>query len=214
MLHSNPIACLSMGAFGAAASKYLQLLCPDSLMVEPLSEGSIPAVKLANCRAAVLFTEQLPPRVCEQLNDLAHQNQQVFLPVSLGASTLTIGPVVLPGMGACWQCWEQRSKQHARHIGQAEQSADSGLEAISLSSQRLLYPCALIAACEVLWMCQDVQRLRAVAGSVWRMDLGTHDVSTSTTVGVHDCKYCGLERPAETRGFAQMSEALQSHWLS
>jgi bacteriocin biosynthesis cyclodehydratase domain-containing protein len=133
--------------------------------------------------------------------------------VILDHPQLEIGPAVVPGLGACHDCYRRRLAQHdtARVIRAAvgdhyDAHPESGPDGY-LPSTALL---AAAVAAEV------VDRLRtdaaAEAGRVRQIEVPTQQVRTGRVVGVHGCPRCGLGRDETTRSYERLPEMLQGVW--
>jgi bacteriocin biosynthesis cyclodehydratase domain-containing protein len=70
-----------------------------------------------NGSAALIAAMWRPcPAVCEQADGLAFRHRRPWLPVIMDHPHVRVGPLVAPGYGACFACFEARYAQHdGRH---------------------------------------------------------------------------------------------------
>ena len=194
-----------VGPFGEAVAARLRDIRSDVLIAEPGRERP-PGL-------AVLAAWRRVPELERTLDDEAFRTGTPWLPVILDHPQLEIGPVIVPGQGACHGCYRRRLAQHdnARVIRAAldvhyDAHPESGPDGYLPST-------ALLAAAAV----DDVvARLRADAGSeagrVRQIEVTTQQMRTGRVVGVHGCPKCGLGRDETTRSYERLPEMLQEVW--
>ncbi|BCY08344.1 TOMM precursor leader peptide-binding protein [Actinoplanes sp. L3-i22] len=201
-----------VGPFGFAVAERLRDLCTDVSIVDApgfsktKTDLSVRSVK-------VLASWRRTPRLEREFDDESFRTGQPWLPVILDHPQLEIGPAVVPGLGACHDCYRRRLAQHdnARVIRAAigdhyDAHPESGPDGYLPST-------ALLAAAVVA---DVVDRLRtdaaAEAGRVRQIEVPTQQVRTGRAVGVHGCPRCGLGRDETTRSYERLPEMLQGVW--
>ncbi|WP_436535065.1 TOMM precursor leader peptide-binding protein [Actinoplanes sp. HUAS TT8] len=153
------------------------------------------------------------PHLEHEFDEESHRTGRPWLPVILDHPMLEIGPVVVPGLGACQDCYRRRQAQHdnARVIRAAvgeyyDAHPDAGPDGY-LPSTALL---AAAAAADV------VERLRddpaAEAGRIRQIEVPTQQMRAGRVVGVHGCPRCGTGRDETTRSYERLPEMLQGVW--
>ncbi len=148
------------------------------------------------------------PGLCRPLDELCHEHRRAFVPAIADGSTLCIGPAVLPGKSACWNCWELRSRQHAKN-DQERSALKQYYEAHPQAGPAgFLEPFALMAAAKVASAIQSHDHLQQQAGQIWQVDMFTGQVTTGYVIGVDGCPRCGLGRPLATRTYEDIRESL------
>ena len=125
------------------------------------------------------------------------------------APHLRVGPLVVPGSGACRSCHEKRTLQHSSRPAQLEALWNYYDANPGLGPQGYLAPFAEIAALRLAQFVDELdQNPAAAAGSVWEIDVVSRLTKTGKVVGIHGCPRCGLGRDESTRSFAEMLEEL------
>lgn len=194
-----------VGPFGQAVAERLRDIRDDVVIAEAGRERPPGMTVLAAWRRV--------PDLERTLDDEAFRTGTPWLPVILDHPQLEIGPVVVPGHGACHGCYRRRQTQHdnARVIRTA---IDVHYEANPAAGPDGYLPStALLAAAAV----DDVvARLRAdpeaEAGRVRQIEVTTQQMRTGRVVGVHGCPKCGLGRDETTRSYERLPEMLQEVW--
>lgn len=208
----KPIHVFTAGAFGAAVVIRLRTLMTDVIVTAcDTAEATGPSY-WPPARLHAIAAWRPVPRLARILNQTSYAWKTPFIPAVLEASHLVVGPVVVPGLGACHACYERRRLQHdprpeARSalLNQYEQDPDSG-------AQGHLAVFADIAAVRMAQSIRQVETEPAqAAGRVWRFDVLTRQVAASVVTGVHGCVHCGLRREEATRSYAGLHEELS--WL-
>jgi len=206
----NSIAIFPVGGFGHAVAERLSAM---SLETEIADVGGVLSNALAMARVVVLASWRPVPVLFERLDDACHAAGKPLAPVLLDGTILRVGPLVVPGSGPCWHCWVQRLEQHA-----SRSDPRLRLREFYRTSPADAGPCgyldafALIAAARVFQLLQAWLTGAALPGNVWQIDMLTRVVATSTTVGIHGCPRCGLNRSAGERTYASLREALAHLW--
>jgi bacteriocin biosynthesis cyclodehydratase domain-containing protein len=204
------VSLISAGPFGAAVAHHLSNLRKD-VSETPWAEGPI---QPAMARVTILAAWRPLPLLCEQLDELSFQWQRPFVPVMTESAVLRIGPVVVPGRGPCWHCWEQRSRQHSKWPA-AEQDLREYYAANPQAGPRgYLEPFAVIAAARAAQIIEELDSSQEVPGYIWQIDMMTREIITSVVAGVHDCPRCGLHRSLPELGYEKMERELAYLWES
>lgn len=201
---------LSVGAFGIAVARYLKAFRRD-LWETVVTDESTVQPKIAH--VTVVAAWRPVPKLCELVDELSFEWQRPFIPVMVESAALRLGPVVIPGRGACWHCWTARSRQHSE-LAPAQlallQHYTSNPEA---GPQGYLEPFAMMAAARIAQIIEELDSSAAIPGYVWQIDMMTRAINTSMVVGVHGCPRCGIDRLARELGFAEMQRELSYLWL-
>ncbi|GID91976.1 TOMM precursor leader peptide-binding protein [Amorphoplanes digitatis] len=207
-----------VGPFGYAVAERLRDLCHD-IEVAGAPAGSVapPPVpdpeRPSGPRLNLLVAWRRVPLMEREFDEESFRSGQPWLPVVLDHPVLEIGPVVVPGAGACHGCYLRRRTQHdpARAVRAAvENHYDSDAVA---GPAGYLPSTALFAAAAAA---DVVDRLRNSpedeAGRVRQIDVPTQQVRSGRVVGVHGCPRCGLGRPEATRSYERLPELLSGVW--
>jgi bacteriocin biosynthesis cyclodehydratase domain-containing protein len=205
---------LSCGPFGEAVGRYLKTIREDMAYTHVIDDMLPLPSTWPEARINVLAAWRPVPDLCELLNQLSHERRRPFLPVIQDLTALRFGPLVIPGRGACWNCWVTRWRQHSGWTKERESLLRYYATHPCDGPAGYLEPFALMAAARISQTMSAVDSCIAIPGCVWQIDVLTRQVDTSTVVGVHDCSWCGLGRPKATRTFADMRKELTYLWVA
>lgn len=201
-----------VGPFGRAVADYVSLLHPKTCATESVGCDMSAAEPASVCDAEVVVAWRPMRYVCESIAAFSRQRKLPFIPVILDSGVLSLGPIILPG-SACWNCWMMRSQQHSPFPTQREvllRFYDSNPHA---GPEGFAEPLAMFAASRIIWAVEQCQtRPAAIGGFVWELDLSSRHVQTGQLVGVDGCTNCGLNRPLESRTYAEVRSALSVLW--
>jgi bacteriocin biosynthesis cyclodehydratase domain-containing protein len=207
---------VSIGEFGSAVARRLRhyrhdvrelnVPCPMPRFKEATEES------LRGKSNMVVASSHPATSICERLAGIARESQCSFLPVVIDESVLRLGPVVVPGIGGCWNCWAARREQHDGHPQETAALHEFYNHHPGTGPCGYLDPFAWIAASLVAAILSSRQHLEHWAGKIWQMDLFSREVTTGELVGVDGCGWCGLNRPLETRTYREIQQALGYLW--
>jgi bacteriocin biosynthesis cyclodehydratase domain-containing protein len=209
---TEPICLGTTGRFGATVGSYLAALRPDIQHVNP--EGLADPHHWPSARVSILAASRPEPGVCTFLDELSHERKRPFIPLVAEFRSLRLGPIVVPGNGGCWRCWNRRTLQHSSHPTCSAAMHEHYATHPDAGPKGYLRPFAMIGAAWIVQIIQTLDLQEHVGGHVWEIDLLTREISTSQVVGIHDCPRCGLHRDSPGRSFVEMRQALSHLWES
>lgn len=208
-----------VGPFGYAVAERLRDLCHDVEVAGAGATGTVVRPRVPDParppgpRLNLLVTWRRVPQMEQEFDEESFRSGQPWLPVILDHPVLEIGPVVVPGVGACHTCYRRRLAQHdgSRAIRDAvDQHYDADASAGPAGYLPATALFAAAAAAEV------VDRLRAApaseAGRVRQIDVPTQQLRSGLVVGVHGCPRCGLGRDETTRSYERLPAMLKGVW--
>jgi bacteriocin biosynthesis cyclodehydratase domain-containing protein len=207
------LSVLSIGSFGTAVASHLvrrgykvtQLSCDQQGI--PLADPGTPP-------DAYILASSSPIRtVARELEKIGRRQDRPFFPVTIDSSALFVGPLVVPGLGACFTCWERRSLQHTVSRKERKTLLEFYDSSRHTGPAGFLHAFALIGAASLAGVLEDAEELTRRAGQVWVVDLFTRAVSSGKVVGIDGCAHCGLARDLQNRSFAQMKSELADLWM-
>jgi bacteriocin biosynthesis cyclodehydratase domain-containing protein len=205
----GPLHIIGAGPWGHEVADRLSCLTPEPLVTLLELDASPAELHLRPARSRVLAASRPVPALAVALDDSAHESQSPWLPVVLTHPHLQIGPVVVPGRGACFGCWQRRLRQHA-----PAPEVDAALQRYydEHATEQLyghLPPSVEIAAAMAL---RVVDRMAsdpgAEAGWLRQINLVSRHMSKGRGVGVHGCVRCGLGRSEPGRSHERLSVAM------
>jgi bacteriocin biosynthesis cyclodehydratase domain-containing protein len=160
-------------------------------------------------RMYILASWRPVPRLIESLNAMCHATRTPLLPAIVDGYQLVVGPVIVPGLSACHRCYELRIRQHyARQEARAALNAHYDLHPES-GPKGHLRVFADLAAIRLAQLVQKLDRApKEAAGNVWRLDLLTRQAVSGRVIGVHGCRYCGMQRDEQSRSHGLLEEEL------
>jgi len=204
---------VTIGAFAGAVAGCLRrfrvalhessVSCPTVPPIEEVLAGSAALVAVASHPARAIF---------ERLAEIAHDKQRPFLPLVIDESVLRLGPVAVPGAGGCWHCWVARRGQHDGHYRETAALHEFYDHHPCRGPQGFLEPFAWMAAVQIVAILGSREQLEQWAGKIWQLDLFSREVTTGELIGVDGCARCGLNRPLNTRSYAEMQDTLAYLW--
>jgi bacteriocin biosynthesis cyclodehydratase domain-containing protein len=212
---SCSIAVVPVGSFGRAVAKYLALICPGTTeIVAPGSGCSIDQMPVGGCGVLAVAAWRPVPSMVKSLCQLSQAARWPFIPLIVESSSLRLGPVIVPGISGCWDCWLLRAKQHAP--SDKEQSALWSYYEThpEIGPRGFLESFAMLGASEIISASRRCEGSAEAAGYIWEMNTFTRDVSTGRLVGVDDCPHCGLQRDLRERTFVELRQSLAFLWKS
>jgi len=201
----EPVLLVDVGPFGAAVARHLLRLRRD--VVRAATEDVLSSTKLA-LRMIVLAAWRPVVAQCTELDIVSRKRGCPFVPAVMEGSTLSIGPVIIPGKNGCWHCWNRRRDQHEPFA--AERSAVSGFydRCPDAGPFGYLDAVSLLAASRLSSTIDVLDRDAIEGGELWQMKILTREVTGGHVIGVDACPHCGLKRPLASRTY----RALEAHF--
>jgi bacteriocin biosynthesis cyclodehydratase domain-containing protein len=208
-LNTQPIHILSRGAFGEAVTARLTRFLPDLVQIS-LEDATAAWPK---ARINLVVSGQPIKALLRLLDEASFASQTPFIAVVMVGTRLQIGPIVWPGKGACYSCFEKRQLQHSL-TPELDKALDLYYEANPARKLQGYLPAfAEIAALRVaqlvnLLESEGEETSQVVGGQVWQLDIISRQITTSTVVGIHGCVRCGLGRDEQTRSYKELQDKL------
>ena len=201
-----------VGPFGSAVVRHLSDFLPD-LRVASGEAAPAPGVgDSQEFRCQLLAAWRPVPSLCDDLDRRCRERGIPFMPLIVDGADLRLGPVMLPEGGACWQCWELRSRQHAASARERSALLRHYTAHSEAGPRGYLEPFALMGASRLVAAMRGCEERSIEAGWIWQLNVFTGDVQTGRLIGLDSCRQCGLERPAESRTYAELRERLGHLW--
>jgi bacteriocin biosynthesis cyclodehydratase domain-containing protein len=201
----------AVGPFGLAVADRLRDLCADVEIAG--TPGAVVRPRVPEPHLNLLIAWRRVPRMEREFDAEAFRTGQPWLPVTLDHPVLEIGPVVVPGVGPCHDCYRARMGQHDpgrdfRALVDAHYDENPSDGPTGYLPSTALFAAAAIA---------DVAtRLRTApereAGRVRQFDVPTQGLWSGHVVGVHGCARCGLGRDETTRSYDRLPALLKGVW--
>ena len=205
---TKPVHVIWSGTFGKVVATDLGVLRSDCLSAVSAED----VASFPEARIRVLAAWRPVPRLCELLDEVSHESRCPFLPLISDATTLRLGPVIIPGKGSCWSCWIKRGRQHDPWVDRREALSQYYAVHPDKGPQGYLRPFAMMSAARLSAIINEIDAGSALGGYVWQVNMMTREITTCIAVGVHDCPRCGRQCPSATRSFAEMKEKLGYLW--
>lgn len=208
----KPIHVLSVGPFGRAVGAAFKELMPEApgVIVTALrdDETTFPAL-WPTASIHILAAWRQVRALSRAFDEMCHAWRTPFIEAVMETPMLRVGPVVVPGSGACRGCYEKRTLQHASRPAQLEALWQYYDANPGRGPQGYLTPFIEIAALRLAQFVDELEQNPAqAAGSVWELDVVSRLTRTGKVVGIHACPRCGLGRNEATRSFAEMLDEL------
>lgn len=129
-------------------------------------------------------------RECDILDIACHENSTPWSAVVLEDSYLLSGPVIVPGVTACYSCFRRRYQTHAPLLDQ-EGAIDLAYDNDPTLGSPGHTPSAVALAVASLLL--DRQEHSKCAGRARRVGLLSGDLDETRTVPVHGCERCSAK---------------------
>jgi bacteriocin biosynthesis cyclodehydratase domain-containing protein len=186
------------------------LICPDEFgaavgddLAKRLGEravrydGPVAAGLLPVAATYVVVAGRPLPAALQALDGAVHAWRRRLVPVTVEHPYLRLGPVVVPGVGACYQCFAARQLQHSLTPEYGDAVLEHWRAPAARSFPGWLPPLAGFAAA---WVERTLAREPAlVAGRVEQLHLVNLQLVGGRAVGIHGCRRCGLRRDERRR---------------
>lgn len=209
MIQRDPVHVLSVGAFGEAVARALKELLPD--VVETTHSGHTSTAQWPIARLNILAAWRPVPTLSRLVEGASYAWRIPSLTVVLEDPMMRVGPVVVPGIGACSTCYEKRILQHTPRQAVYAALFNHYTAHPESGPQGYLTAFAEIAATRLVQQIHHLERDPATeAGRLWQMDMMTRNTVTAQIIGAHGCPRCGLQRDEATRSYKDMQRELSS----
>jgi bacteriocin biosynthesis cyclodehydratase domain-containing protein len=198
----EPVHVLTVGAFGQAVADALAELLPDVRQtVVDENQQTTPAIwPIAHVH--ILAAWRPVPHLYQLCDGISYAWKRPWIATVLEDHLLRVGPVVVPGRGACHTCYEKRLLQHSPRQGLYKALDRYYTDHPASGPQGYLPSFAEIAATR---LAQIIAHLDAdpssEAGKLWVLDTLNRQIASPSVIGVHDCPRCGLKRDLATRSY-------------
>lgn len=203
------ITVLSQGAFG----EHVAALLSGNARWPVIEVNSVIDAFKTDSLAVVIALWRPCPALCEEADVLAFRQQRPWLPVVMDHPHVRVGPMVMPGYGACFACFTARSDQHDDQpdITAALRAAfdrDPGFG----PGGHLDYHARLAAALSMVvlgdlsgnWMAAAAAQV--ITSGVYRSDLRRHPV-----IARQSCSRCGSPREAVSSTVADLLRGIAAY---
>lgn len=210
---SDTIYCFASGGFGEAVASVLRENFPE--MIEVYSDTQNPIVAsietYPQAQWHILTSWRPAARYCHAIEEISYRQKSIFIPVVMNGALLQIGPVVVPGTGACYSCYEKRFFQHTQLQSQFRDIYNYYDTHPESGPRGYLHAVADLAAMHVMQIMQRLEREpERVAGHLWQWNSMTFEGLESMVTGIHACPRCGLQRNEATRSYEELQQVLAS----
>lgn len=205
----NRIHVIAVGSFGDAVAECLSESLPVAV-TRPNAQNQVFPAEWPRAAVHVLAAWRPVPHISKTLDSVSFQWHVPWLPVVCEHPYLRIGPIVLPGRGACCTCFDQRVQQHL-HKPEITRTIQSHYDAHPESGPGgHIRAVALFAAASAQEIIERMHvKPEAEAGNVYQIDLVNLRTAKGHAVGLHGCPRCGLQRDERTRSFVTLQAHLE-----
>jgi bacteriocin biosynthesis cyclodehydratase domain-containing protein len=200
------VALLRLGDFGDHVAA---LLCDNARWPQAMADSVADAFE-KDSRAFIAAMWRPCPAVCEEADALAFRHQRPWLPVVMDHPHVRVGPVVVPGQGACFACFTARYDQHdsQRDITAAlragfDREPDFGPRGYLDHHARLAAALAQIALGDL-----SEDWLASAAAQVLTFNVYRNAIRRHTVIARSGCPRCG--RPADAANGSAMADLLHN----
>jgi bacteriocin biosynthesis cyclodehydratase domain-containing protein len=204
--------CLSTDTYGTKVNDYLRQRHPSikNYSITRTADLQSRALRadLVSCPAILLSSGRPAPRLAKNAASLAREHEIAFIPTLPDGPFLRLGPVIVPTVSGCWECWERRLLQHDQHPTVSSSISTFYNEDTPPSPLGYIGALAQLVASQIVNLTNSSETLAAWAGIAWQLNMFSLEVIVGRLVGVDGCLNCGLRRPAQVRSVAELKEFL------
>lgn len=195
--------------FGRAVAEMLER---DGGPVAQPAETAIAAMEACDgpTGPVILIAGLFRPGLFDRMDLLAHQARQPWAPIFPSHQHLFCGPVVVPGQGACLDCFRRRHLSNLRPREFAEHEEILGRHADAHADFAIpgFLPSTVAAAVSFIEALETGMVARA--GTLLRLSLTSPDLERSHIIPIHGCRRCGSPASTGARFTAHLIPALGS----
>ncbi|KJJ41555.1 hypothetical protein UM89_12605 [Bacillus subtilis] len=207
----KPIHIMTTGDFGREVAQQLSKKI-DNIVITPLNEPLylLPSDRFPSARLHIFASWKSSSFISKQLDQLCFKWNEPWLPITMDHPYIRIGPLVIPGEGPCYHCFESRYLQHSpvpQYVKKIDTYYHSHPDAGPKGFLRSFAGWSAIFASTVIKSIDENELSQS--GRVWKLNMLTRESFSSQTISVHGCPRCGLKRPEENRSVKHLSENLQ-----
>lgn len=185
---------VAIGTFGEMLAD--QLSVDYQLQFSTTRNEALDPARWAPSRVQVVACAREEPRVFEVADMMAYALGRPWLPVTLDATSLRVGPLVDGAEGACYSCFVARQHQNQRFLETDKELFTAYREDPNLGVRGHLSAHVALAASAARTSIDSVLSGRSdQSGCVRRFSLLTPRVTVETLVPVHGCRRCDVQRP-------------------
>ncbi|MFW6692190.1 TOMM precursor leader peptide-binding protein [Streptomyces sp. MAR4 CNX-425] len=208
-LRLNTIAMAATGEFGRQVIDFLETCHPGERAVR---HADFTSAFDAQPDMVTFALWRADAGLAGRAEHAAHENGIPWLPVVLDHLTIRIGPLVVPGSGPCFTCFDARLVQHDRHW-ESTAALRAGYEGDrALGPRGFLPQHARTAAGWAAGMLAQSAAGSLPPGHVVTLALPSLDVSRDQVVAVGSCRRCReTPAPRDMTTLLRLSEPEGSH---
>ncbi|MDJ1132791.1 TOMM precursor leader peptide-binding protein [Streptomyces iconiensis] len=191
---------LAVGDFGAEVARCLGRAHPGTVVSHDRAARGTALLDSSGwppARIRVLASWRETPRLMETLDARSADWRTPWFPVVNEHPRLRVGPVVVPGEGACYRCFRRRRAQHEPPSTRStllHTHYDAHPEAGVAGFLPHHVDMAAAAASDVLHRIERGESADT-AGNVRHWNVLEHRMSSARVVGVHGCDRCRRSSP-------------------
>jgi bacteriocin biosynthesis cyclodehydratase domain-containing protein len=205
-LSSESVAVLGLGDFGDHVAAFIR----GNARWPVHMADSVGDAFEKHSRAFIATMWRPCPAACEEADALAFRHQRPWLPVVMDHPHVRVGPVVVPGQGACFACFTARYDQHdSQHEITAALRAGFDREP-DLGPRGYLDHHARLAAALAQMALGDLSDdwLAAAAAQVLTFSVYRNAIRRHPVIARSGCRRCG--RPADAANGSAMADLLHN----
>jgi bacteriocin biosynthesis cyclodehydratase domain-containing protein len=188
------VTLLGLGEFG----KHVVALLGRSSSWRVMVTRAIADAYALDSRAVIAAMWRPSPALCEEADALAFQHQRPWLPVVMDHPHVRVGPVVVPGGGACFACFTARYEQHdpqydatAALYAAYDRDPSFGPRGYLDHHARLAAALAEMALGDISTRCMLGAAAQVLTFNLYRGDIRRHPV-----IARSDCTRCSITSAA------------------
>jgi hypothetical protein len=208
----NHVLVLPVGDFGHAAAGHLKELMPSVDILAEATDSSAEALSKNPSAIVVLIAWRPVPMLSDLLDARSHSTGSTFVSLTIQDCTMLLGPIVMPGQGICWRCWNYRELESSVSPNVIQQRTTYYADHPTEGPRGYLPSFARLGAAQLMRSLISLESTVHSAGQVVRTNLYSRQITIGRAIGLDNCDRCGLHRPLPSRSYADLRTGLMSLW--
>ena len=197
------------GKYGNAVASVVKELASHVVITQVEEMEQIPIETMSSTQLYVLTSWRPMSKLCHILEEISYTHKTPFIPAIMMGPLLQVGPVIIPGMGACYTCYEKRFFQHSPLRSRYKDIYHYYDTHPTSGPQGYLHSFADLAATLIAQLTENLASDAAtVAAHIWQWNTINLEGGHSIVTGIHGCPRCGLQRDETRRSYEEMHQHL------
>jgi len=204
------VTIVALEPFGTAVAGYFSLLFSEDSLQVLRSTDELSELHYPTSSVLVYATAAEDFEISETVERFASHENTSFIPLIFDGTRLQVGPILVPGLHGCLQCYKLRTVQQESRAGFKEALASSYRSGHTQRPKGYLDCFAAMGASRL----RELLTLLAVKpeeanGLIWSLNVFDGTVEMGRLEGIHDCPQCSSpHQNADEQTYLRLRRAL------